>query len=101
LNIIGKVRMNIADLAMEREPFESEELAALLNRWFVPVKVDREERPDVDRIYMTFVQASTVGHAPKIVLGGAAYRLAPQFARDIGATEVIIDLREALATYCA
>ena len=44
---------------MERESFESEELAALLNRWFVPVKVDREERPDVDRIYMTFVQAST------------------------------------------
>jgi uncharacterized protein YyaL (SSP411 family) len=44
---------------MERESFESEELAAILNRWFVPVKVDREERPDVDRIYMTFVQAST------------------------------------------
>jgi uncharacterized protein len=44
---------------MERESFESEQLAALLNRWFVPVKVDREERPDVDRIYMTFVQAST------------------------------------------
>ena len=46
---------------MERESFESEELAAILNRWFVPVKVDREERPDVDRIYMTFVQASTGG----------------------------------------
>ena len=44
---------------MERESFENEELAAILNRWFVPVKVDREERPDVDRIYMTFVQAST------------------------------------------
>jgi uncharacterized protein YyaL (SSP411 family) len=44
---------------MERESFESEELASILNRWFVPVKVDREERPDVDRIYMTFVQAST------------------------------------------
>ena len=46
---------------MERESFESAELAALLNRWFVPVKVDREERPDVDRIYMAFVQASTGG----------------------------------------
>jgi len=46
---------------MERESFESEELASILNRWFVPVKVDREERPDVDRIYMTFVQASTGG----------------------------------------
>jgi hypothetical protein len=44
---------------MERESFESEELAGILNRWFVPVKVDREERPDVDRIYMTFVQAFT------------------------------------------
>jgi uncharacterized protein YyaL (SSP411 family) len=46
---------------MERESFESNELAAILNQWFVPVKVDREERPDVDRIYMTFVQASTGG----------------------------------------
>ena len=95
--------MNIADLAMEREPFESEELAALLNRWFVPVKVDREERPDVDRIYMTFVQASTVGHAPKIVLGGAEQLTGwrRNLPGTLGATEVIIDLREALATYCA
>jgi len=46
---------------MERESFESDTIAAILNRWFVPVKVDREERPDVDRIYMTFVQASTGG----------------------------------------
>ena len=46
---------------MERESFENEELAALLNRHFVPIKVDREERPDVDRVYMTFVQASTGG----------------------------------------
>ncbi len=46
---------------MERESFENDALAAILNRWFVPMKVDREERPDVDRIYMTFVQASTGG----------------------------------------
>ncbi|MBL8229713.1 MAG: thioredoxin domain-containing protein [Bryobacterales bacterium] len=46
---------------MERESFESEETAELLNAHFVPVKVDREERPDVDRIYMTFVQATTGG----------------------------------------
>ncbi|HYP13140.1 MAG TPA: thioredoxin domain-containing protein, partial [Bryobacteraceae bacterium] len=39
--------------------FESEDVAAVLNRYFVPIKVDREERPDVDRIYMTFVQATT------------------------------------------
>src|SRR5579871_1157335 len=44
---------------MERESFESEEVAGILNRDFVSIKVDREERPDVDRIYMTFVQAST------------------------------------------
>ena len=44
---------------MERESFESEEIAGVLNREFVPIKVDREERPDVDRIYMTFVQATT------------------------------------------
>ncbi len=37
---------------MERESFESEAVAQLLNAHFVPVKVDREERPDVDRVYM-------------------------------------------------
>ena len=40
---------------MERESFEDADTAALLNQLFVPVKVDREERPDVDRIYMDFV----------------------------------------------
>jgi uncharacterized protein YyaL (SSP411 family) len=44
---------------MARESFENEETAALINRYFVPVKVDREERPDVDRVYMLFVQATT------------------------------------------
>lgn len=44
---------------MERESFEDETTAELLNREFIPVKVDREERPDVDRIYMTAVQAMT------------------------------------------
>ncbi|HSM78103.1 MAG TPA: thioredoxin domain-containing protein, partial [Bryobacteraceae bacterium] len=46
---------------MERESFEQEAVAEVLNRAFVPIKVDREERPDVDRIYMTFVQATTGG----------------------------------------
>ena len=46
---------------MERESFENQDIAELLNRDFVPIKVDREERPDVDRIYMTFVQATTGG----------------------------------------
>jgi uncharacterized protein len=46
---------------MAHESFESEEVAALMNREFVNIKVDREERPDVDRVYMTFVQATTGG----------------------------------------
>jgi uncharacterized protein len=46
---------------MERESFEDAEIAALMNRLFVNVKVDREERPDVDQIYMQAVQAMT-GH---------------------------------------
>jgi uncharacterized protein YyaL (SSP411 family) len=44
---------------MERESFENEQIAAIMNKYFVCIKVDREERPDVDRIYMTYVQAST------------------------------------------
>jgi len=44
---------------MERESFESPEVAAFLNAHFVSIKVDREERPDVDKIYMTFVQATS------------------------------------------
>jgi uncharacterized protein len=46
---------------MERESFEDEATAALLNELFVAVKVDREERPDIDGIYMEAVQAMT-GH---------------------------------------
>ncbi len=46
---------------MERESFENETIAEVLNRSFVPVKVDREERPDIDRLYMTYVQATTGG----------------------------------------
>jgi len=46
---------------MAHESFESTEVAAVLNRDFVPVKLDREERPDLDRVYMTYVQQTT-GH---------------------------------------
>ena len=42
---------------MERESFENADVAAFLNEHFVSVKVDREEHPDVDKIYMTAVQA--------------------------------------------
>ena len=44
---------------MEHESFENGGIADLLNRHFVSIKVDREERPDVDRVYMSFVQATT------------------------------------------
>jgi uncharacterized protein YyaL (SSP411 family) len=44
---------------MERESFENAGVANVLNDLFIPIKVDREERPDVDRVYMTFVQATT------------------------------------------
>jgi uncharacterized protein YyaL (SSP411 family) len=46
---------------MERESFENEEVAKQINDNFIPVKVDREERPDVDLTYMTYVQAAS-GH---------------------------------------
>jgi hypothetical protein len=46
---------------MERESFEDEEIAAYINANFIPIKVDREERPDVDSVYMTVVQLMTGG----------------------------------------
>ena len=46
---------------MERESFEDEEVARMLNEYFVSIKVDREERPDIDTIYMSVCQALT-GH---------------------------------------
>ena len=46
---------------MERESFEDPQIAALMNELFVNIKVDREERPDVDSVYMSAVQAMT-GH---------------------------------------
>ena len=44
---------------MEREVFENEDIAKLMNEYFVNIKVDREERPDVDRVYMTALQSMT------------------------------------------
>ncbi|MEN8681282.1 MAG: thioredoxin domain-containing protein [Akkermansiaceae bacterium] len=44
---------------MERESFENKEIAAFLNKNFVSIKLDREERPDVDQVYMTAFQAMT------------------------------------------
>ncbi len=46
---------------MAHESFENVETAKLMNEFFVCIKVDREERPDVDKVYMTYVQATTGG----------------------------------------
>ena len=46
---------------MEHESFEDKEVAAVMNRAFISIKVDREERPDIDQVYMTYCQLST-GH---------------------------------------
>jgi len=46
---------------MEREVFENDSIAKLMNQYVVSIKVDREERPDVDRIYMTALQGMTGG----------------------------------------
>jgi uncharacterized protein YyaL (SSP411 family) len=45
---------------MERESFESEAIAKLMNDSFVNIKVDKEERSDVDRVYMTYVQVHDI-----------------------------------------
>ncbi|KAL3258304.1 hypothetical protein MRX96_016693 [Rhipicephalus microplus] len=46
---------------MERESFENKDIAKIMNENFINVKVDREERPDVDRVYMTYIQATSGG----------------------------------------
>ena len=44
---------------MAHESFENPEIAAILNKWFISIKVDREERPDIDQMYMAATQAMT------------------------------------------
>ena len=46
---------------LAHESFEDEVTAKLMNQHYVNIKVDREERPDVDRLYMTFLQATSGG----------------------------------------
>lgn len=47
---------------MEKESFKNKEIAIIMNKNFINIKVDKEERPDIDRIYMTFVQASNCSY---------------------------------------
>ncbi|HED24775.1 MAG TPA: thioredoxin domain-containing protein [Firmicutes bacterium] len=64
---------------MERESFEDPEIASLLNNYFISIKVDREERPDIDQIYMSACQALTgQGGWPLTIVMGADKR--PFFA---------------------
>ena len=56
---------------MERESFESEEVAKIMNDNFVNIKVDREERPDIDKVYMTFVQVSV--QVSNVTISGHIY----------------------------
>ncbi|MCI0539800.1 MAG: thioredoxin domain-containing protein, partial [Verrucomicrobiales bacterium] len=76
---------------MERESFEDENIAQFLNQHFVSIKVDREERPDVDKIYMTAVQGMGEGGGwplnvfltpdLKPFYGGTYFPPAPKFGR--------------------
>jgi uncharacterized protein YyaL (SSP411 family) len=89
---------------MEHESFEDPAVAARLNRDFVPIKVDREERPDVDRVYMTFVQATTgsggwpmsVWLTPELqpFYGGTYFPPASQWGRP-GFTDVLQEIARA------
>ncbi|MGE0593598.1 MAG: thioredoxin domain-containing protein [Vicinamibacterales bacterium] len=89
---------------MAHESFESAAVADVLNRHFVPVKVDREERPDVDRVYMTFVQATTgsggwplsvwITPALEPFYGGTYYPPAPRWGRP-GFVDVLTEVARA------
>jgi len=96
---------------MERESFQNREIASVLNSAFVPVKIDREERPDIDRIYMNYVQATSgEGGWPLNVfltpdlqpLFGGTYWAGPESATpnlgNIGFLEVLEKMEEAWKT---
>lgn len=53
---------------MERESFEDEEIGRILSDNFVCIKLDREERPDVDKVYMTFVQVRVLSSMGPFVI---------------------------------
>ena len=89
---------------MESESFINSDIAELMNAHFICIKVDREERPDVDRIYMTFVQSATGGGGwPMLVwltpdlkpfYGGTYYPPVDAYGRP-GFTTVLARLSEA------
>jgi uncharacterized protein YyaL (SSP411 family) len=92
---------------MAHESFEDAEVAAVLNDHFVSIKLDREERPDVDRVYMMFVQATTgVGGWPMSVwlmpdlkpfFGGTYFPPTPRWGRP-GFIDVLRQISDAWRT---
>ena len=92
---------------MERESFEDEATAKVMNEHFICIKLDREERPDVDKIYMTFVQATTgsggwplnVWLTPELrpFYGGTYYPPVSKFGRP-SFTDVLTQIGEAWKT---
>ncbi|MDG2308775.1 MAG: thioredoxin domain-containing protein [Candidatus Binatia bacterium] len=93
---------------MERESFEDEEIAAYMNANFIPIKVDREERPDVDQVYMAVVQMLTGGGGwPMTVVltpdrepffGGTYF---PARKGDRGSRAGLLEILQALSTQYA
>lgn len=99
---------------MAHESFEHDETAKMMNEWFINIKVDREERPDVDSIYMEAVQAMAGrGGWPMTVFllpdgrpfyGGTYYPLEPRYGmpsfRDVlrGVYDAYVNRRDELAT---
>ncbi len=89
---------------MERESFENHGVAKVLTDHFIAIKVDREERPDVDRVYMTFVQATTgsggwpmsVWLTPELqpFFGGTYYPPSSQWGRP-GFVDVLTEINRA------
>jgi uncharacterized protein len=89
---------------MAHESFEDASIASQLNRDFVSVKLDREERPDIDRVYMTFVQATTgAGGWPmsvwltpdrKPIFGGTYFPPSSRWGRP-GFSEVLTEIARA------
>ena len=87
---------------MERESFENEDIARIMNEHFVNIKVDREERPDLDSIYMDAVQAMTGrGGWPMTVFltpdgepfyGGTYYPPAPRHGLVVGMSSLSMPL---------
>lgn len=88
---------------MGRESFANEQIAALMNEHFINIKLDREQRPDVDQVYMTFIQATTgqggwplnVWMTPELIpiVGGTYFPLEDQQGRP-GFKSVLIQLAE-------